>query len=324
MKNLIFNRNYKKKFIKNVDVFIDNKKCNLKETEFFYNHLSPIHERLNIILSKYLVPTIGHVIKNKLRIKEGDNWKITYKKINIELIEKLTKKFNLKKVKTIELKDKNGLNLGINFKINKNPELLQLFFLNYMECILANQYNITEKNIKNRIVIDAGAHLGEFSIYAAKLGAKKVYAFEPVTKTYNLLKKQIKINNLENQIIPIKMALGDKNESAIINFDYAGDECANIKSDIKTKYFEKIKITTIDTFIKKNEKVGFIKMDVEGYEEKVLIGATKTIKKDKPVLAFSAYHHPSDKKILPTLVKKIRPDYKIKLLKRYEEDFYCE
>lgn len=78
--------------------------------------------------------------------------------------------------------------------------LLPLFFTTI---IRHNQYNLSKKNVKNKIVIDAGANAGFFSIYAAKLGAKKVYAFEPVTETYEILKRNISLNKLENVIIPI-------------------------------------------------------------------------------------------------------------------------
>jgi hypothetical protein len=65
-------------------------------------------------------------------------------------------------------------------------------------------------------------------------------------------------------------------------------------------------------------------MDVEGYEENVLLGARETIRKWKPVLSFSAYHKPTDKTRLPEVVKSIRSDYDIRLNKHFEEDFYCE
>lgn len=71
-------------------------------------------------------------------------------------------------------------------------------------------------------------------------------------------------------------------------------------------------------------------MDVEGYEEKVLLGARKTIKKYKPVLSFSAYHKPDDRQRLPRVIKSIRPDYKCVLCPEVEgstireETFYCE
>jgi FkbM family methyltransferase len=191
-----------------------------------------------------------------------------------------------------------------------------------------NQYNINEKEIKGKVVIDAGAHNGEFSLLAALMGAKKVYAFEPVSETSKILSRNIDLSGMNNKIKVISKALGDKNEEANISFDFVGDGSAKIlkNNNGEDKHnSEKIKIIQLDGFVKKEKitNIGFIKMDVEGFEENVLIGSKKTIKRDKPILSLSAYHKTSDKKILPAIIRAIRKDYKIKLVKEDEEDLYC-
>ncbi len=49
---------------------------------------------------------------------------------------------------------------------------------------------------------------------------------------------------------------------------------------------EKINIITLDSHIKKYNRVSFIKIDVQGLEKNVLEGATEIIKRDKPVIIF--------------------------------------
>ena len=66
----------------------------------------------------------------------------------------------------------------------------------------------------------------------------------------------------------------------------------------------------------------FLKMDTEGAEGIILQGAAETIKKMKPILAFSAYHHPEDKEELPKLVSSIAP-YNFKVILEDEEDLIC-
>ena len=188
-----------------------------------------------------------------------------------------------------------------------------------------NQYNLSEKSIRNKIVIDAGAHIGEFSLLCALLGAKKIYAFEPVSKTVEILRRNIKLNKFWEKIKVVPMALGDGEYSANISSKFIGDGAATIKRKYKQEGTEQIVITSLDFFVRKNKikKIDFIKMDIEGFEENALNGAKETIKRDKPILYLSAYHKPEDKKLLPRLIKYIRADYQIKLLKKDEEDFYC-
>ena len=189
---------------------------------------------------------------------------------------------------------------------------------------IKNQYNIQPEKIRDKVVLDCGAHHGVFSIYASILGAKKVYSFEPVSNTFNVLSYNIKQNELHKNIFPINMGVGEKNKEAQIFFNISSDGSASLHKEGKD--FEKIKITSLDAFVKlkKIDKIGLIKMDIEGNEEEALIGANRIIKKDKPILTFSAYHKKDDKIKLPKRVLSIRSDYKIKLLKSFEEDFYCE
>ena len=53
----------------------------------------------------------------------------------------------------------------------------------YNEVIAGNSYGITEDVCREREFIDIGANVGMFSIFASKLGAKKVIAVEPVSST---------------------------------------------------------------------------------------------------------------------------------------------
>jgi FkbM family methyltransferase len=57
-------------------------------------------------------------------------------------------------------------------------------------------------------------------------------------------------------------------------------------------------------------EVTFIKMDVEGAEMKVLLGAIKTIRRNRPKMAISLYHKREDIFEIPLLIHKFCPDYK--------------
>jgi len=194
------------------------------------------------------------------------------------------------------------------------------------QIILQNQYCLTKENVEGKIIIDAGANVGVFSMCAAALGAKKVYAFEPVRQTFGILQQNVASNGFEGIILPVNTGLGDETGKTTLFYDgEGGDGGASIVLKCDGRKIEVIDIATIDSFMSsRGERVGFIKIDTEGYERQVLAGARETITRDKPVLSFSAYHFKEDKAELPKVVNGIRGDYKCTLNNFGEEDFYCE
>ena len=159
----------------------------------------------------------------------------------------------------------------------------------------------------------------------------QIYSFEPTKSTFEILKKNIKENNLEKFIHSFNLALGDKNQSTsiLISQDSIGSNNTILNSDfthyspLKYEAKQSIRMTTIYDFVKDNklERVDFIKIDTEGYEKPIIKGARETIKKFHPVIACSAYHLPKDKEEIPKLILEIEPNYKYCLEKRSEEDF---
>ncbi len=200
-----------------------------------------------------------------------------------------------------------------------------IFFEMVHQIFIQNQYDLTEQNIRGKVVIDAGAHIGTFSLMCAALGAEKIYAFEPLKENYKLLRENVDRNNMQAQIIPLNKALGDRECLSEITYRTGAGYAAHISDPSSLeKNTQQIEITTVDRFMGwGGQRVDFIKMDVEGFEENIILGAKETIKKYKPVLSFAAYHIP-DKWKLAEAVRRIREDYTITLNSFAEEDFYCE
>jgi hypothetical protein len=78
-------------------------------------------------------------------------------------------------------------------------------------------------------------------------------------------------------------------------------------------------IDAIDNLI--DEKIDFIKLDIEGAEQDAIIGASKCINKYHPVLAICIYHKAEDWYKIPKIVLDIRDDYNI-YLRHYMEGIY--
>ncbi len=205
-------------------------------------------------------------------------------------------------------------------------ELAGLLF----ELVIFDQYKAQEHLKDGAIVIDAGANIGSFSVFAANI--KKdltIYAFEPVKETFEILKKN---TSPYKNIFCYQEGLGDVNARRKI-FVYRGATGGSTFEDsgmISTRHNrtnelleEEAQITTIDDFVEQNKipRVDFIKMDTEGYELQILKGARKTIERFRPVISVSAYHHDYDKEEIPKLVGTMSEAYKHDLFSEYEEDF---
>jgi FkbM family methyltransferase len=146
------------------------------------------------------------------------------------------------------------------------------------------------------VVLDVGAHIGLFSVIAAKCVGHggHVVAYEPTPSTFRLLKHTIRINQLLDVVIPVTAAVG--HETGEINF-YVSDNAADnsnslvaYKTDRKL-YSVTVPLTTIDQEVKQRglSRVDFIKIDVEGAEYDTLRGAYETLVKFKPRVIFAIH-----------------------------------
>jgi len=72
----------------------------------------------------------------------------------------------------------------------------------------------------NSVIIDIGANIGVFSIFAAVPENNKVYSYEPMPENFNLLKENIQSNNLGNKIFPFNSGVSSKKETRKL---YLGD-----------------------------------------------------------------------------------------------------
>ena len=70
-----------------------------------------------------------------------------------------------------------------------------------------------------------------------------------------------------------------------------------------------INVDAMDSIIK-DDKITFLKMDIEGSELKALHGARKIIQRDKPKLAICVYHKPEDIIEIPLYINSLVPEYK--------------
>lgn len=68
----------------------------------------------------------------------------------------------------------------------------------FKEVIQQNEYKLSREIVQGKNVIDIGANVGMFSIFAAYLGAKIVVAAEPAQSTFDILKENVEFSNFKN------------------------------------------------------------------------------------------------------------------------------
>lgn len=161
---------------------------------------------------------------------------------------------------------------------------------------------------ENEVIADLGAYTGDTILdYFKNYGVnyKSIYCFEITDNTFEILKNNLKYYKNINFI---KKAISDKEETLYLNENNI-DASANKVIEEKTN--NKIETTTLDNNIK--EKLTLIKMDIEGYEQKALLGAEKHIKNDHPKLLISVYHNHEDLWKIPMIIKNMNDSYKLYL-----------
>ena len=154
---------------------------------------------------------------------------------------------------------------------------------------------IGNKNI--RIVLDIGAHKGEFLNHIKKIKSiRKVYSLEPQKKIFNELLKEIDNKKFFAYNIAIsnnngkqKMQINDFSMTSTLSKLNEKSKYYKIKNLIignKKKKFEFIKTEKLDFFIKKRKlkNIDLLKIDTEGHELNVVKSGLKTLKKTKYLL----------------------------------------
>jgi len=143
---------------------------------------------------------------------------------------------------------------------------------------------------KGDIVIDIGAHIGWYSLLASQYVGKEgiVFAFEPEPRSFNILIKNIKINNIKN-IVPVNKALSDSSgtQMLFINLYKKGPSPFRMWSNSDEEYIP-VEVITLDKYLK-NKQVNIIKIDVEGYECKIFRGMEKILSENPNLIIFSEY-----------------------------------
>ena len=155
---------------------------------------------------------------------------------------------------------------GLKIKIRVNStDLMALTHVWMIQEYSNSDFEINDSDI----VIDVGAHIGLFALFASQSCKRgKIFCFEPIKENYELLVENINSNKIKN-IIPFNFAVSNTSDSVkiFLNDDYSGHSMF-----LETNNFVIVKSKPLlDIFIENNiQECNFLKLDCEGAEYDII------------------------------------------------------
>jgi len=163
-------------------------------------------------------------------------------------------------------------------------------------------------NVKDRVVVDIGAYVGDSAVYFALRGARRVVAVEPHPGAFAEMLDNIRLNNMENVIIPINAGLASKPGKVCVNnvgidatgFIYHGPgDCPNT-----------VPAVTLGELINRfniNPSDAVLKIDCEGCEFDIIPNDYEHVRLFRELIL--EYHYPGFNRLDDLLVI-LNRDYK--------------
>lgn len=170
------------------------------------------------------------------------------------------------------------------------------FFLYKQLYFLFKRYNereeiklLYEKIKPGMTAIDIGGNIGFYTILLSKIVGNngRVYVFEPDPVNYHYLilnTKGLKNVYLNNYAVGAKTGKIKLYSSDGLNW------CHQTYDSGENRKFKEIECIAIDDYLKNDEKIDFIKIDIEGYDYYAFWGMKETIKRSNEVMLLGEFH----------------------------------
>jgi FkbM family methyltransferase len=177
----------------------------------------------------------------------------------------------------------------IRFKIQPKAREAFQFFAFTDPVMVEEMNNFICLSKKCRCLLDIGALYGIFSLVFSSRRDAVSYAFEPFQESYEILSQHAK-ENPEMNIFPIFSAVGEKKGTVEMFQNGFHLICRGEKDQMEP--LQRCPLTSIDEFVKEQGIIpDILKIDVEGFEEKVLLGGKEFLKKHTPLIFLELHPH---------------------------------
>jgi FkbM family methyltransferase len=123
-------------------------------------------------------------------------------------------------------------------------------------------------------VVDIGANIGVFSLFAATEPGTRVYAYEPVSATYDQLRENVALNGLDERVKTFNLGVTSGSERRAIHLSPHGSPFSSLYGG-EGGHVEEIPCVGLDRVLEENaiERVDLLKLDCEGAEFEILLDA---------------------------------------------------
>ncbi len=159
----------------------------------------------------------------------------------------------------------------------------KILYFTYKKITDRSEINWINNYLKEGMTaVDIGANIGSYAlILSKKVGnSGRVIAFEPDENNFKFLKKNVKNNK---NIFIYKLAVGNKNSSIKLYISKNWNVDHHTYKDSEDRIEKTIKSITLDNFLKKDKKIDFIKIDIQGFDYFAIKGAKEIIKRQKHI-----------------------------------------
>jgi FkbM family methyltransferase len=259
-----------------------------------------------ITVSRFFYPRI--IYYYYLRYIENINKDGIYFKVNNKTFQVPFKEIEILRFENTIKSLKSGWTYYKNYWEKNNVKFKHIYLSTYE--IFEEDYNFL--NVKDKNVLDIGAFVGDSPIYFILKGAKKVYAIEPHPDAYKEMLENIKLNNMEDKIIPINMGINYEKDYIFINTK----NLAQAASSFFNSNNIGIKVPAgklSDIIDKYNIDTQILKMDCEGCEYDIILKDYDTIKEFDEI-GFE-YHAYNTKIPVSKLLEKLNKDFECKFIR---------
>jgi FkbM family methyltransferase len=201
-----------------------------------------------------------------------------------------------------------------NCYVRNNVRFKQIYWVIY-QVFDCGEYE--PSNVKDRVIVDIGAYVGDSAIYFVLKGARRVIVIEPHPGAFAEMLDNIRLNSMENVIIPINAGLASRPgkicienigvEDIAVTYHMPGDCPITVPAVTLSDLMDKFGVDLNDAVLK---------MDCEGCEFDVILNDYEHVKLFRELIL--EYHPRFVNKSLDDLLNVLGRDYKCNI--RGDED----